>query len=856
MNKTILISLLIVTLYPLSAYALESCAELNAGTNTLTADITADLDPCFNFLESDIELDCQGHTIDGSSSVTTAMYMDSVQNIVIKNCTIKNFAVYGLYVFGVSDSVFEDIIIQDINDEFDTPGYGIVGENVYSSVFRRIFVEGSSMDGIDLYNCTNNEFSNITSTANEEMGIYVEASSFNTFDTLAIFNNILDGILLILNGETLISSQNNQITNSNIYNNGDGINTAGVTLIGSDTNTFYNNFFNNSLNVILDPGYINTWDTNTLDCETSNIIDGACIGGNFWATPAGDGFSETCLEETNGICVTTYTLDDDNIDALPLVYSQPAETDNQPTVTLYSPENNNISSTHEITFNCSAEDDYALVSMTLFGNWTGVWQENETVDIFGTANSTVFTKNINDGTYIWNCLVYDNSSNADWYETNFMLTIDATAPVISSVINESITNTSSVITWTTDENSNSRVDFGSTTDLTDGFNSSETLSTFHSITLNNLINNTVYYYNVTSCDTLNNCNQIGPYEFTTAIYNSDDSPPVITLISPANASTWTESGTVTFSYNVTDENSINCSLILNNEVDQTNSSVTQGTTITFTKSLSNANYNWSITCTDGNNTGNSETYILTVSYFPPVVVPPTTSSSSGGGSGGSFRATPALDANTSLKNWYTLASNTQVTWTINKSTVTALELHTGTQSSNAALLVKELNQKPSFLPDAGQVYKYLNITSTNLNLKETTIVFKVEKSWIKERDIILARYTTKWIELPTEESGSDALYKYYKAITPGFSYFAVTAREKEIIPEPETQSSTPAEGTPEIKSQEPPETTPESVTAQEQELISDNRVISDTIFGIIILVLAAVLVIGLIVKFYPRIRNL
>jgi predicted nucleotidyltransferase len=94
--------------------------------------------------------------------------------------------------------------------------------------------------------------------------------------------------------------------------------------------------------------------------------------------------------------------------------------------------------------------------------------------------------------------------------------------------------------------------------------------------------------------------------------------PIVALISPANESTWTSSSIVTFSYNVTDLAIVNCSLIIDGAVDQTEESIIVNTTQTFSKTLVNGNYNWSVNCTDNvNRRNNSSTYSLTVSYTAP-----------------------------------------------------------------------------------------------------------------------------------------------------------------------------------------------------------------------------------------------
>jgi hypothetical protein len=51
----------------------------------------------------------------------------------------------------------------------------------------------------------------------------------------------------------------------------------------------------------------------------TNIIGGSFLGGNFWGYPNGTGFSQTCPDVNgDGICDKSYTLDEKNIDYLPL----------------------------------------------------------------------------------------------------------------------------------------------------------------------------------------------------------------------------------------------------------------------------------------------------------------------------------------------------------------------------------------------------------------------------------------------------------------------------------------------------------------------------------------------------------
>jgi len=85
----------------------------------------------------------------------------------------------------------------------------------------------------------------------------------------------------------------------------------------------------------------------------------------------------------------------------------------------------------------------------------------------------------------------------------------------------------------------------------------------------------------------------------------------------------------------------------------------------------------------------------------------------------------------------------------------------------------------------GKVYRYLQITAgENLgdNLKNATITFKVEKSWLgdnnlDENDVSLFRFNSgRWGKLSTTILNSDDAYAYYKIRVTSFSYFAIAEK--------------------------------------------------------------------------------
>ncbi|MBD3248812.1 DUF2341 domain-containing protein [Candidatus Woesearchaeota archaeon] len=127
------------------------------------------------------------------------------------------------------------------------------------------------------------------------------------------------------------------------------------------------------------------------------------------------------------------------------------------------------------------------------------------------------------GTYDIYLKANDTFGNQNSTSESFNVT-DMTSPAITNVNATDITNQSANITWNTNELANSSVNYGTTTSLgtTEPLDDS---TTSHFIQLTSLTNNTLYYYNVTSCDSDNNCNTTGYFNFTTlqtAVCDDDD----------------------------------------------------------------------------------------------------------------------------------------------------------------------------------------------------------------------------------------------------------------------------------------------------------------------------------------------
>jgi hypothetical protein len=110
-----------------------------------------------------------------------------------------------------------------------------------------------------------------------------------------------------------------------------------------------------------------------------------------------------------------------------------------PTANLTSPYQNQIFNSSTISFNCSGEDlDSNLETISLWGNWTGTWQENETKSVSGGQSEVSFEKEINDGFYSYSCIVKDDLGIENKNKENISFVVDIAPPEINYIsLNES-----------------------------------------------------------------------------------------------------------------------------------------------------------------------------------------------------------------------------------------------------------------------------------------------------------------------------------------------------------------------------------------------------------------------------------
>ncbi len=119
-----------------------------------------------------------------------------------------------------------------------------------------------------------------------------------------------------------------------------------------------------------------------------------------------------------------------------------------------------------------------------------------------------------------------------------------------------------------------------------------------------------------------------------------------------------------------------------------------------------------------------------------------------------------------------------------------IEISVQNAATSVRITVNRLTSKPADAASeaastAGKVYKYMEVKKTNLddtNVKSAVVTFQVQKSWITENgaknQVLLKRLKgSSWETLSTSVTDEDDNYVYYKATSPGLSYFAVVMGE-------------------------------------------------------------------------------
>ncbi|MBI4395740.1 MAG: fibronectin type III domain-containing protein [Elusimicrobia bacterium] len=110
---------------------------------------------------------------------------------------------------------------------------------------------------------------------------------------------------------------------------------------------------------------------------------------------------------------------------------------------------------------------------------------------------------------------------------------DTTPPVISGVAGSNVTSNSATVGWSTNEPSDTQVEYGLTTSYGNSTALNTSMTTSHNASLAGLSAQALYHYRVKSRDAAGNLSVSGDYTFTTQA-GSDTTPPVLSGIGSSN----------------------------------------------------------------------------------------------------------------------------------------------------------------------------------------------------------------------------------------------------------------------------------------------------------------------------------
>ncbi len=471
-------------------YNTTACQNLDiAGAYyTLTQNVSSS-GTCFNILANNVTLDGAGFTVNYSQ--TEGGYGVNItgrNNVTVKNLNVVQgnssaSSAHTIYANGMTDSTITNNSITTSG----TWGHGV-------------FIESSS-------NSNTIQNNNITTSGQYGFGIYLTSASLNTFtnNNITATGSSAIGVFFAYTGAiTNITFINNYVTTpyGGVSFNmvGTDVNFTGGSITGnnyaygfrsSGSTNYFRNTGSGSKKIYFQNGDGSEWfnynnDTNNIWLKTSTIMGSSTVLTRTLATWSQPEMKWNDTNSTSGVVVryiitgllpstnyriyntsagattNSYTITTGSAGDLNFTINLNGNTEinvslftgnNPPTVILNSPINNYNQTSASITFNCTAYDDLNLTNVTLYNNFNG-WQANGT-NSSGINNAAyIFIRTApTNGTFTWNCLAYDNSSQSSFASQNFTVTVDSVPPTSNAPSNAEYTrNSSATIGWILQDN--------------------------------------------------------------------------------------------------------------------------------------------------------------------------------------------------------------------------------------------------------------------------------------------------------------------------------------------------------------------------------------------------------------------
>jgi len=198
-----------------------------------------------------------------------------------------------------------------------------------------------------------------------------------------------------------------------------------------------------------------------------------------------------------------------------------------------------------IAVSATASDNVAVAGVQFKVDGVNLGAEDTAAPYSASWNTTT---GIN-GAHSLSAVARDAAGNTATSVIGVTVANDSTAPQISGVSASSITSSGATISWTTNEASDSQVQYGPTT----AYDRTTTLSTSqvtaHTALLTGLSSSTAYHYRVLSRDAAGNLTTSADFTFTTSAA-PDTTAPTVSISAPTGGTT--VSGTVTVAASASD----------------------------------------------------------------------------------------------------------------------------------------------------------------------------------------------------------------------------------------------------------------------------------------------------------------
>lgn len=301
----------------------KSCVRLwNSSENVLNNNTASNSSNVCIVLYNSSANELSYNTVSNSSYGIWLDY-SSNKNILNDNSALYNYV--GIYLKASNEGSLDNNIVLN-NSKYgiclwnstenelinNTASYSDISIHLYNASMNTI--TGSAVSnsnyGMWLDSRSNNNKLLRNEAQNNKFGIYLKTSGNNVLTGNGANLNTLYGICLNASSSNTVNT--NKLVSNSKY---------GIYILNSSNNAFYDNYLNNTKNLYFDSkSSANSW--NVSKNTGTNIVGGTFLGGNYWASPQGNGFSQT-NPDTNydGICDVAYNMGKGNIDYLPLAGS-------------------------------------------------------------------------------------------------------------------------------------------------------------------------------------------------------------------------------------------------------------------------------------------------------------------------------------------------------------------------------------------------------------------------------------------------------------------------------------------------------------------------------------------------------